>query len=51
MSDLFSHQEEGADVAVTATETPSGVIFLEPSASGAQAEVTDEDSPKRPDFA
>jgi hypothetical protein len=48
MSDLFSHEELDADVAVKAKKTPSGVVFLEPAGSGAPDPAADEDSPKRP---
>jgi hypothetical protein len=48
MSDLFSHQEQDAEVAVTEKQAPSGVVFLEPAGSAAQGESPEEDSPKRP---
>ena len=48
MSDLFSHQELDADVAVKAKKSPAGVVFLEPAGSGAQDQTEEEDSAKRP---
>ena len=45
MSELFSHQEQDADIAVRAKKAPSGVVFLEPPAA---ATTPDEDTPKRP---
>jgi hypothetical protein len=53
MSDLFSHEEQDGDDAVQQKQAPSGVVFLEPAGSAAQAEPEPEPSPKhpaRPDF-